>query len=93
MSFVLRFTPTGLTAAKYDEIIKQLNVAGAGAPNGRSYHVCFGDPNNLFVSEIWENMEDFQAFGQTLMPIMLKLGLDPGQPAVLPVHNSIWPAP
>jgi len=93
MSFVLRFTPTGLTAAKYDEIIKQLNADGAGAPKGRSYHVCFGDPNNLFVSEIWENMEDFQAFGQTLMPIMHKLGLEPGQPTVLPVHNSIWPAP
>jgi hypothetical protein len=89
MSYVLRFTPTGLTTAKYDEIITQLNAAGAGAPKGRSYHVCFGDPNNLFVSEIWENMEDFQAFGQTLMPIMHKLGLDPGQPVVLPVHNSI----
>ena len=89
MSFVLRFTPTGLTAAKYDEVIKQLNAAGAGAPKGRSYHVCFGDPNSLFVSEIWDNMEDFQAFGQTLLPIMQLIGLDPGEPVVLPVHNVI----
>jgi len=89
MSFVLRFTPTGLTTAKYDEIIAQLNAAGAGAPKGRSYHVCFGDPNNLFVSEIWENMEDFQAFGQLLIPIMHSLDLDPGQPVVLPVNNTI----
>ena len=89
MSFVLRFTPTGLTAAKYDEVIKQLNAAGAGAPKGRSYHVCFGDPNSLFVSEIWDNMDDFQAFGQTLLPIMQSIGLDPGEPVVLPVHNII----
>jgi len=89
MSFVLRFSPTGLTAAKYDEVMKQLNAAGAGAPKGRSYHVCFGDPNNLFVSDIWENLEDSQAFGQILIPIMHSLGLDPGQPVVLPVHNSI----
>ena len=89
MSFVLRFTPTGLTAAKYDEVIKQLDAAGAGAPKGRSYHVCFGDPNNLFVSDIWDNMEDFQAFGKTLLPIMQSMGLDPGQPVVLPVHNII----
>ena len=89
MAFVLRFTPKGFTAAKYDEVIKQLNAAGAGAPKGRSYHVCFGDPNNLFVSDIWDNMEDFQAFGQTLMPIMQSLGLDPGQPVILPVHNAI----
>ena len=89
MSFVLRFTPKNFTAAKYDEVIKQLNAAGAGAPKGRSYHVCFGDPNNLFVSEIWDNMEDFQAFGQTLLPIMQLIGLDPGEPVVLPVHNII----
>jgi len=89
MSFVLRFTPSGLTTPKYDEIIKQLNAAGAGAPKGRSYHVCFGDPNNLFVSEIWENMQDFQAFGQILIPIMHSLSLDPGQPVVLPIHNAV----
>jgi hypothetical protein len=89
MSFVLRFTPAGFTAAKYNEAIKQLNAAGAGSPKGRSYHVCFGDPNNLHVSDIWDNMEDFQAFGQTLLPIMNALGIDPGQPVVLPVHNII----
>ena len=89
MSFVLRFTPTGLTAAKYDEVIKQLHAAGAGAPKGRSYHVCFGDPDNLLVSDIWENLEGSQAFGQILIPIMHSLDLDPGQPVVLPVHNNI----
>ncbi len=89
MSFVLRFTPTGFTAAKYEEVINKLNEAGAGAPKGRSYHVCFGDPDNLFVSDIWDNMEDFQAFGQTLVPIMNAIGVDPGQPVVIPVHNII----
>ena len=89
MSFVLRFTPTGFTAAKHNEVIKQLNAAGAGSPKGRSYHVCFGDTNNLHVSDIWDNMEDFQAFGKTLLPIMNALGIDPGQPVVLPVHNII----
>jgi len=89
MSFVLRFTPAGFTAAKCNEVIKQLNTAGAGSPKGRSYHVCFGDPDNLHVSDIWDNMEDFQAFGKTLLPIMNALGIDPGQPVVLPVHNII----
>ena len=90
MSVVLRFTPAGgFTAAKYDEVIKRLNAAGAGSPKGRSYHVCFGDPNNLHVSDIWDNMEDFQAFGKTLLPIMNALGVDPGQPVVLSVHNII----
>lgn len=89
MSFVLRFTPKNFTAAKYDEAIRQLNAAGAGAPKGRSYHVCFGDPDNLHVSDIWDNMEDFQEFGKTLVPIMHSIGVDPGQPVVIPVHNII----
>ena len=89
MSFVLRFTPTGFTAAKYDEVLKQLEAAGAGAPKGRSYHVCYGDPEGLNVTDIWDSMEDFQAFGETLVPIMTSLGLDPGQPDVKEVHNII----
>ncbi|MBK5271338.1 MAG: hypothetical protein JJE22_10020 [Bacteroidia bacterium] len=89
MPFVLTFKPPGFTAAKYDEAIKQLNAAGAGAPKGRSYHVCYGDPNSVHVTDVWDNMEDFQAFGQTLVPIMHSLGTDPGQPEILEVHNIV----
>ncbi len=89
MSFVLRFTPSGFTAAKYAEVIKQLEAAGAGSPKGRSYHVCYGDPDNLNVTDTWDSMEDFQAFGLTLLPIMNSLGLDPGKPDIQEVHNVI----
>ena len=89
MSFVLTFNPAGMTAAKYDECIKKLNAAGAGAPKGRSYHVCYGDPNGVHVTDIWDSMEDFQAFGQTLVPILQSLGVDPGQPVVQEVHNIV----
>ena len=89
MSFLFRFTPAGFTTAIYNKVIAKLDAAGAGAPKGRSYHVCFGDPDNLFVSDIWDNMEDFQAFGKTLLPIMQSIGVDPGQPVILPVHNII----
>ena len=89
MSFVLTFKPSGFTAAKYDEAIEKLNAAGAGAPEGRSYHVCYGDPNGLHVTDIWDSMENFQAFGETLLPIMHSLGVDPGQPDVEEVHNVI----
>ena len=89
MAFVLTFTPSGFTAAKYDEVIKQLNAAGAAAPKGRSYHVCYGDPKGIHVTDTWDNMEDFQAFGQTLVPIMHSLGVDPGQPDIQEVYNII----
>jgi len=89
MSFVLNFKPAGFTAAKYDEAIKQLIAAGAGSPKGRSYHVCYGDPNGVNITDVWDSMEDFQAFGQTLVPIMQSLGVDPGQPGIQEVHNIV----
>ncbi len=89
MSFVLKFTPAGFTAAKYDECITKLNAAGAGAPKGRTYHVCYGDPDGVNVTDVWDTMEDFDAFGQTLMPILQSLGVDPGQPDVQSVRNII----
>lgn len=89
MSFVLTFAPSGMTASKYDECIEKLNAAGAGSPKGRSHHVCYGDPNSVHITDVWDSMEDFQAFGETLIPILQSLGIDPGQPAPQQVHNII----
>ena len=89
MSFVLTFAPSGMSTAKYDECIEKLNAAGAGSPKGRSYHVCYGDPNSVQVTDVWESMEDFQAFGTTLIPILQSLGVDPGQPTSQEVQNII----
>ena len=89
MAIVMRFTPQGMTAAKYDEVIRRLEAAGAGAPAGRLYHVCFGNKEELRVSDIWDSMENFEEFGKTLMPILQDVGVDPGQPEFFEVHNII----
>ena len=68
MSFLVRFTPTSLTAAKYDEVLRQLEAAGDFPPDGMQYHVCFGSDQDLRVSEIWQSREQFEAFGERLMP-------------------------
>ncbi len=89
MAIVIRFTSQGMTAAKYDEIVRRLEAAGAGAPAGRLYHVCFGDKENLRVSDIYDSRENFEEFGKTLMPILQDVGVDPGQPEFFEVHNII----
>jgi hypothetical protein len=89
MAFTLLFTPRSMDARQYDEIIKRLEAAGASAPAGRLYHVCFGTGNNLRVLDIWESQDAFNRFGQTLMPILQQLGVDPGQPESAEVHNII----
>lgn len=87
MAFVVKFKPAGFTAAKYKEVIKQLIAAGAGTPKGRTYHVSYGDPLGVDITDVWDSMEDFQAFGKTLIPIMNSLGVDPGQPDVQQIHG------
>ena len=89
MAIVVRFTPEGFTTAKYDECIKKLQQVGAGSPAGRLYHVCFGDENNLRVSDIWESQEAFDKFRGTLKPVLEELQIDPGTPEVVKVHNVI----
>ena len=89
MALGFYFTPAGFTTEKYDEAIKQLDAAGAGAPAGRSYHVALETNGDIQVFDIWESQADFDAFGATLVPIMSGLGVDPGTPSVAQVHNVI----
>lgn len=89
MAIGLYFHPGNMTAARYDDIIKRLEAAGAGSPKGRVHHSAFGPADNLMVYDVWTSQEEFDAFGETLMPIMQELGVDPGQPDVMPVHNLI----
>lgn len=88
MAIVVRHTPVGLTTDQYDEGIRRLADAGLGHPPGRLFHVCFGEPGNLMVSDVWESRETFDKFSETLMPILEDVGIDPGGTAFLEVHNS-----
>jgi hypothetical protein len=89
MPIGIYFNPASMNAAQYDEVTRRLEAAGAGKPAGRLHHACFGSGDKLQVFDIWQSQQDFDAFGQTLMPILQQIGLDPGQPAVEPVHNLI----
>ena len=89
MALGMYFNPSGFTPEKYDDAIRQLDAAGAGAPDGRSYHVAMESNGLIQVFDIWESQEAFEAFGATLLPILGGLGVDPGQPMVAPVHNVI----
>ena len=89
MSVLARFAPASLTTEQYDESIRRLQEAGDFPPDGLDYHVCFGSDGNLRVSEIWDSPEQFEAFGQRLMPLLEEVGIDPGEPDILEVHNII----
>ena len=89
MAIGIYFSPQSMNAKQYDEVTKQLAAAGAGSPKGRSYHSAFGEPDHLMVFDVWDSQADFDAFGATLMPILAKNNVDPGQPQIMPMHNII----
>jgi hypothetical protein len=91
MSIVVRYHPASLTAEKYDATTSQLEAAGlAWPPDGLDYHVCFGTDGNLAVSEIWDSREQWQAFGERLMPLLAEAGIEmSGEPDVFEVHESV----
>jgi hypothetical protein len=89
MSILVRFTPASATTAQYDETITKLEDQGDFPPDGLDYHCAFVADGDLRVSEIWDSQEKFDAFGERLMPILSDVGIDPGKPEVLEVHNVI----
>jgi hypothetical protein len=76
-----------MTFEQFEESHRRLDEAGAGDPKGRIHHSCFGQDGDLMVYDVWESPEAFGAFGQTLMPILSEVGIDPGEPAIMPIYR------
>jgi hypothetical protein len=90
MSILIRFVPASATTTEqYDDTIRRLEQAGDFPPDGLEYHVCFHSDGNLRVSEIWDSREQLDAFGERLMPVLQEVGIDPGEPEILEIHNII----
>ena len=43
-------------------------------------------PRGWLVVDVWESADKFNEFGQTLMPILAKNGVQEVEPVVLPLH-------
>jgi hypothetical protein len=89
MSVLIRFAPASLTVEQYEEAVRRIQENGEWPPDGMELHVCFGSDGNLRVSEVWDSQEQLDAFGERLMPVLSEVGIEPGQPEVLDVHNVV----
>jgi hypothetical protein len=81
------FSPKGLTLEQFTDVHRRLVNIGHGTPPHRLHHSCFGEDGGLMVFEVWDSVEELQAFGAILMPVLADVGIDPGEPAVMPVHK------
>jgi hypothetical protein len=91
MSILVRFTTApGMKAEKYDETMPRIQASGAFPPDGLDYHVAFSAGGSFRVSEIWDSKEQFEAFGQRLMPILAEAGVElAGPPEIIEIPDTI----
>jgi hypothetical protein len=89
MAILAMFEVKGSTAAKYDEVIRRLTEMGQLQPDGQMYHICYGDPENLQVINVFENQAKLEAFGAaTLMPMLQEMGIE-AKPTIFEIYNII----
>jgi hypothetical protein len=91
MSILVRFTGApSLTADKYDEAMPRVEAGGPFPPDGLELHVAFSAGGSFRVSEIWDSKEQFEAFGERLMPILNESGIElAGPPEIIEIHNMV----
>lgn len=89
MAIVVKYDLRGMAAVKYDGIIRELAQIGQGAPDGRKYHVSYGDREQIQVIDIFESPAHLEAFGAKLMPILAKFGVEAVPDVLGETHNII----
>ena len=75
---------------KYDATMPNIEASGQFPPDGLEFHVAFSSGGSFRVSEIWDSKEQFEAFGERLMPILAEGGIElAGPPEIVEIHNII----
>ena len=89
MAVVICLSPPAMTTEQYDEAIRGSRKRGWALLAERSLHLCFGPSGRLRILTVWDRPESFERFGQTLIPILQELGVDPGEPEIYELHKAI----
>ena len=83
---IVLFEFPNMTIEKYDEVWQDIRAGGHENPDGLIHHAGAAKGEGVFISDVWESAEKFSAFGQILVPLLGKNGVEPVEPTVLPVH-------
>jgi len=88
---LVRFTAAGdVSTDQYDETIRRLEKSGDWLPEGLDYHCAFRSNGKFRVSEVWDSREQFDAFGERLMPVLKDVGIElAGEPETREIHNIV----
>lgn len=78
----------GATTKSYDDLLVDLKEVKQIKLKARPHHFTSIKEGEILVVDIWESVEDFQKFGQIMMPLAKKHGID-AQPEMYPLNNQL----
>lgn len=84
---LVRFAPPSMTTAQYEEVKGRVSDEGGFPPDGLEMHVCFGEEGARRVTEVWASADEFQRFGERLMPAIEAAGITMPGPEILAVRT------
>ena len=89
MTVAVLSAPASMTAEQYHRISEHLDASRTGPPPGRRFHACFGHGDHLMVFDVWDSIEELDAFTATLMPILAIEHIDMAPPEPLEIHDLV----
>jgi hypothetical protein len=89
MAVAVLSAPVSMTPEHYHRITEHLDASRTGPPPGRRFHACFGHGDQLMVFDVWDSIEELDAFTATLMPILAIEHIDMAPPEPLEIHDLV----
>jgi len=89
MAIAVLSTPASMTVEQYHRISEHLAASRTGAPPGRRFHACFGHGDQLMMFDVWDSLEELDAFTATQMPVLAIEHIDLAPPKPLEIHDLI----
>ena len=89
MTVAVLSTPASMTADQYHRISEHVAASRLVPPPGRRFHACFGHDDHLMVLDVWDSIEQLDAFTATLMPILAGEHIDMAAPEPLDIHDLV----
>ena len=88
-TIIVNFKFPHLTVEQYNKILAESEHQRQANYPGLLFHVAAPDGNGMFVCDIWESEEHFNAFGTMMLPLLTKAGGVAAPPVIYPVYNVI----
>lgn len=94
MAIVMKYEWKGTTPEQYDAVRDRVRWL-EDAPRGGRVHVAAFNEAGLQIIDVWDSVEELQAFlNDRIAPAIAEVGI-PGEPVVeiIPLHESYCPVP